>query len=304
MASRTEQTAVKTAIKNDVDIYTRLIGERIRGLRSQRSMTRKDLSRDADISERYLSQIESGTANMTIGMLWRIAEAMDVVLGDLLPDGPKNRIQLVPLYEFLSELPLSRQKAAYDHLLRNFADIPGSRCGIALIGLRGAGKTTLGKLLGNELGIPFIRLRDVIEETASMKIKEIFSLGGQKTYRRLEKKALDYVIENHENIILEVGGSLVSEKESYNLLLSTFYTVWLRARPEDHMQRVIDQGDIRPIAGDTDDAMEDLKAILAEREPYYQAANFILETSDASVNDCLERLVKKINAEKLILSSL
>lgn len=273
--------------------YIHRIGERVRGVRAQRGITRKDLARHSGVSERYLAQVETGKANMSISMLWRIAEAMDVGMGDLLPGNHSTEIDLAPLRDFIGRLTREEQKEAYKLLLKHHAGPQGQVGGIALVGLRGAGKTTLGSRLAEEFEIPFVKLGDVIERIAGMDVSEIFSLRGQRTYRRLERQALKEVLDTNDKVVLEVGGSLVSEKQTFDLLLSSFYTVWLRADPEEHMQRVAAQGDFRPMDGKMDEAMEDLKHILAEREPYYQATNYMLDTTGRSPEDCLEELMGK-----------
>lgn len=277
----------------DISAYIQLIGERVRGLRARRGMTRKDLSRHSGISERYLAQVEAGEANISITMLWRIAQAMNIAFNELLPNGQTAAsVRQTPLLTLLERLTPEQEKTAYNLLLKHFADRNGPVHGVALIGLRGAGKTTLGRRLAQEFEIPFLRLGELIESLAGMKIGEIFSLGGQTAYRRLERQAVQHVIDNYENVILETGGSLVSEKETYHLLLSAFYTIWVRATPEEHMTRVVEQGDLRPMQGNQA-AMEDLRRILEEREPFYKAANYTLDTAGRTVEDCVQELTAK-----------
>ncbi|MFZ0487312.1 MAG: helix-turn-helix transcriptional regulator [Arenicellales bacterium] len=273
-----------------IKAYIAGIGERTRGIRAQRGMSRKDLSRHSGISERYLAQLESGQANISVALLWQLAEALNVELQELLPDNQSRAVQLKPLLTFLGRLSLDQQKAAYSLLLKQFSDAKGPVRGVALVGLRGGGKTTLGGLLAQRLKVPFIRLGDVIENLAGMKTPELFSLGGQKAYRRLEHQAVRRVIDDNECVVVETGGSLVSEQQTYDALLGSFYTVWIKASPEEHMSRVIAQGDLRPMEGNAE-AMSDLKLILEERESYYSAANYVLDTSGRSVQDCLQELV-------------
>lgn len=297
MPQTNENEDVEESTGTNLEVYFQLIGDRVHAIRSKRGMARKLLSKESNISERYLAQIENGTANMSISKLWKIADAMGVSIIDLLPDGSGSKLELTPLYDFLSDLSLAKQKDAYTQLLKHFSNNTNANKGIALIGLRGAGKSTIGEALAKEMGLDFIKLGDVIEKLSSMDIIEIFSLGGQKTYRRYEKHALEYVIENHSDIVLEVGGSIVSEKETLNLLLSTFYTVWLKAKPEDHMNRVINQGDFRPIIGNTEESMQDLKNILEERERYYQAADLTFDTSDRNISECVKQIADKCRTE-------
>jgi len=272
--------------------YIAGIGERTRGLRAERGMSRKDLSRHSGISERYLAQLESGQANISVTLLWQIADALNVEFQELLPSGDTPGIQLKPLVSFLERLSLDQQKAAYSMLRKTFTEAPGPAQGIALLGLRGGGKSTLGQLLAKELDLPFFRLGDVIEQLAGMQTAELFSLGGQKAYRRLEQQAVRRVIDRRETVVLETGGSLVSEQATYNDVLSSFYTVWIKASPEEHMERVVAQGDLRPMQ-DSTEAMSDLRRILAERESNYSAANYTLDTSGRSVQDCLRELVEQ-----------
>lgn len=272
--------------------YIAGIGERTRGIRAQRGMSRKDLSRHSGISERYLAQLESGHANISVALLWQLAEALNVEFQELLPDGHARAVELKPLLTFLERLSLDEQKSAYSLLLERFSDAKGPVHGVALVGLRGGGKTTLGGLLAQRLEVPFIRLGEVIETLAGMKTPELFSLGGQKAYRRLEQQAVRQVIGDNACVVVETGGSLVSEQQTYDALLGSFYTVWIKASPEEHMSRVIAQGDLRPMEGNAE-AMSDLKRILEERESYYSAANYVLNTSGRSVQDCLQELVSQ-----------
>lgn len=284
--ARPDEQSADTA----VDGYIAAIGERVRGMRARRGMTRKQLAQHSGVSERYLAQLEGAKANISIAVLWQIAEAMDVTPHDLLPGDERPSITLNPLRQFIERLTPEQEQAAHALLLKHFAHPEGPVRGVALIGLRGAGKSTLGQRLAEAVGVPFIRLVDVVESLGGMSISELFSLGGQKAYRRLERDALRHVLDNYETSVIEAGGSLVSEQETYAELLGSFYTVWVRATPEEHMSRVVVQGDLRPVQA-SPEAMDDLKRILAERESDYRAAHHTLDTSGRSVEACLEELM-------------
>lgn len=272
--------------------YMEQIAHLVREMRAQRGMTRKDLSKKSDISERYLAQVEAGKANISVALLWRLAEAMDVSFNSFLPQEDNADIELAPLKKFLSALSAEEEKQAYDMLLKHFANDGGPVGGVALIGLRGAGKSTLGKQLANQVGIPFVSLTQVIEKLAGLGLQEILSMFGERAFRRLEREALDYVIDNYDRVILEVGGNLVSEKDTFEHLLSSFYTIWVRAKLEDHINRVLAQGSAQPLR-DSSHALEDLQHILTEREPFYRAANWSINTSDRSIEECTDELTAK-----------
>src|SRR5579884_3764370 len=224
-------------------------------------MTRKMLAHEADVSERHLAQLEAGEGNISILLLRRIVQALSVSLVELFTpesEGPAER-QLIQ--RLLERLPAHRLNEVARRLMRDFGNgEEARRRRIALIGLRGAGKSTLGARLAEQMGVPFIELDREIERDAGMPLEEIFSLYGQTGYRRIERRALDHVLEAHERAVISVGGGVVSEKQTYARLLASCYTVWVRAHPQEHMARVIGQGDLRAMAGN-DEAMEDLRRI-------------------------------------------
>ena len=274
--------------------YIEEIGNRVRSLRAKRGMTRKSLSKHSDVSERYLAQLETGKANITLSVLWRVAEAFDIPFSEIIPDQCRDGIN--PLFaSFVSSLTEEQQNSALQLLKRHFASSLASGHGVALVGLRGAGKTTLGQLLAKEMNVRFIRLTALIEELANMSIGEILDLGGQKTFRRIEAQALEYVLNLNEPVILETGGSLVSQTESFKLLLDNFFSVWIKASPEEHLSRVMDQGDTRPMAG-LKEAIEDLKLILEERESGYKLSDYTLDTTGRTESECLAELKKTAGA--------
>jgi XRE family aerobic/anaerobic benzoate catabolism transcriptional regulator len=263
--------------------FLKLLGERVREIRANRGMTRKILARDSGVSERYLAQLESGRGNVSILLLRDIAQALNVRLGTLLAEGPEPPIDLVHTLEFLRRLPESELQQARRLLVERFGggDQSGRFDRIALIGLRGAGKSTLGAKLAAKLDVPFLELDRCIEKEAGVSLGVIFELYGQSGFRRLERRCLDEILEATPQFVLATGGSLVSEPATFERLFTTCYTVWLRASPEDHMQRVVAQGDMRPMA-DNRESMEDLQRILAVRDPLYGKADVSIDTSTHS----------------------
>lgn len=271
--------------------YLRLLGERIREARARRGMTRKILARDSKVSERYLAQLETGQGNISIVLLRQIAHAMGLPLGDLVREEPERPIELTLLIQTLGRLPAKELAQARKLLGDTFGAAVASerRHRIALIGLRGAGKSTLGALLAKALGAPFIELDREIERESGTKLAEIFDLYGQAAFRRYERRALESVIERHDRAIIATGGSIVSEPGTFDLLLSACYTVWLAAAPEEHMSRVVAQGDTRPM-DENEQAMEDLRRILAGRDALYSKADARVDTAGKTVEESLREL--------------
>lgn len=268
-----------------------LIGNRVRSLRARHRMTRKSLVAKSEVSERHLAQLEMGRGNMSIALLGRVARALETDLGDLVRGGQDETIEQILINEQLRSLSAAELKSALELLHTQYFSKQRNRRRIALIGLRGAGKTTLGKQLSQHRKVPFIRLVSEIERLAGMDASVIFELSGQSGYRRLEEKALTETLSSFQACVIEVGGSIVANPDLFNLLLTSCTVVWIRALPEQHMQRVIDQGDLRPMAG-SNDAMTDLKRILEERKLFYAKAHHTLDTSTRSVDDCAEELVR------------
>ncbi|MFZ0912293.1 MAG: helix-turn-helix transcriptional regulator [Candidatus Korobacteraceae bacterium] len=275
--------------------YLRLLGERVREMRARRGMTRKILARDSGVSERYLAQLESGRGNISILLLRQIAQALDTPLQALVLDGPEPPVDLVHTTEFLRRLPAAELVEARRLLVEHFGgvDLDARRGRIALVGLRGAGKSTLGAMLADRLETPFLELDRLIEQESGVSLSVIFDLYGQSGFRRLERRVLDQVIERYPRFVLATGGSLVSEPATFERLLTMCFTVWLRATPEEHMLRVIAQGDMRPMA-DNRESMSDLRRILDVREPLYRKADASIDTSGGSVEETLEILQQSI----------
>jgi len=271
--------------------YLRLLGERVREMRARRGMTRKILAHDSGVSERYLAQLESGQGNISILLLRQIAQALDTPLQALVLDGPEPPVDLVHTTEFLRRLPATELVEARRLLVEHFGgvDLDARRGRIALVGLRGAGKSTLGAMLADRLEAPFLELDRLIEQEGGVSLSVIFDLYGQSGFRRLERRVLDQVIERYPRFVLATGGSLVSEPATFERLLTMCFTVWLRATPEEHMQRVIAQGDMRPMA-DNRESMSDLRRILDVREPLYGKADATINTSGCSVEESVMML--------------
>ena len=269
------------------------LGTRVRQLRNRRGMTRKTLAQESNVSERHLAQLETGDGNISILLLRRIVSVLGVSLEELFAsdhsDGNQSP-QKQTLLRLIERMPSHRLDEAAARLIRDFGSEQNLRLArIALIGLRGAGKSTLGAKLAAERNIPFIELDHEIEKDTGMPLAEIFSLYGQSGYRAIEKRTLERVLGAHERGVISVGGGIVSEKETYDYLLAHCYTIWLKAQAEEHMSRVIAQGDFRAMAG-SDRAMEDLRRILESREPLYRKADASVDTSGKSVDNSLSEL--------------
>jgi XRE family aerobic/anaerobic benzoate catabolism transcriptional regulator len=282
--------------------YLAAIGERVRVIRARRGMSRRVLARDSGVSERYLASLESGCGNVSILLLKQIAQAIDVPVEQLARSGPEASTEVALLTQWLSRLSAAEIRRASDTLHRAFGAATQQRKHrIALIGLRGAGKTTLGTRLAAKRRVPFIELDREIEQAAGASLAELFLLYGLPAYRRHERRALESLLLRDEAMVIATGGSIVSEPETFDLLLSTCRVVWLKAKPEEHMARVVAQGDQRPMAGSTE-GMEDLKRILAGRELLYRKADAIVDTSGKSIAQSL-RLLEQVTAAVTVAGS-
>ena len=273
------------------------LGKRVRELRNRRGMTRKMMAHEADLSERHLAQLEAGEGNISIVLLRRIAAAVNVSLAELFSRDAEESVEMRLIRRFLERLPAHRLEDVVFRLMRDFGhQEKARRMRIALIGLRGAGKSTLGsRLSAEEMHIPFVELDREIEKDTGMPLAEIISLYGQSGYRGIERRTLERVLHENKRAVLSVGGGVVSEKETYDYLLSNCYTVWVKAQPDEHMSRVIAQGDLRAMAGN-DQAMEDLRRIMEAREPLYRKADMCLDTSGDSVEESFTKLKVALQA--------
>ena len=278
--------------------YLSGLGDRVREARARRGMSRRILARDSGVSERYLAQLETGQGNISILLLRQIARALGLPMDALLREASAPSEDLLRTTEYLKQLPAEKLQRAREILLREFsgADAAVRRRRIALIGLRGAGKSTLGAMLGERLGVPFIELDRLIEQHSGLGLSVIFDLYGQSGFRRLERECLEQVLRQHPAFVLATGGSLVSESATFERLLSECLTIWLRAAPEEHMQRVIAQGDTRPME-ENREAMAELKNILAGREPLYRRADATVETSGGSLEAVFEKLLSAVEVK-------
>lgn len=275
--------------------FLQRVGDRVREARAKRGMTRKILSRDSGVSERYLAQLETGQGNISILLLRQLAAALDMPIETLLHEHPDPSVDLAHALELLRRLGPDDLVEARQLLLQRFdtAAEKARRSHIALVGLRGAGKSTLGALLAQRLKVPFVELDREIERAAGVSLSVIFDLYGQAGFRRLERQCLQELIARHSGFVLATGGSLVSEPATYELLLTHCFTVWLTASPAEHMGRVVAQGDMRPMASNRE-AMSDLQRILKVRSPLYGKADTRVDTAGRTVEESLELLVEAV----------
>ena len=270
------------------------LGQRVRNMRALRGMSRKVLAKVSGISERYIAQLESGKGNVSIVLLRRVSDAMGAHLEDLIPvtepspDWPVVR-------DLLRKATPNQIAQAKDVLAGQGATAQRrmSFAGIALIGLRGAGKSTLGKMLAKKIGWSFVELNKEIEAQNGLSVAEIIALYGQEGFRRMEQAALGQLLARNELMVLATGGGIVSEPLTFDLILSSFYTIWVKAEPEEHMARVRGQGDLRPMADDRS-AMAELRTILRSREPLYARASAVVDTAGLSVDAAAARLIEAV----------
>ncbi len=271
------------------------MGQQVRDARERRGMARKAIAQSAGVSERYLAQLEAGEGNASVLLLRGVARALDMPLSELL-DARERSVEQRLIRRLLDGLPAHRLEDVVLRLVRNFGEEAASRRRrVALIGLRGAGKTTLGNALAAELRVPFVELDREIEREAGIGLSEVFLLYGQNGYRRIERRCLERVLDAHAEMVIAVGGGIVSEPDAYDLLLRHCFTVWVRASPDEHMARVVAQGDLRPMQGKVE-AMDDLKRILDAREPLYRKADATLDTSGDDVQQSLTKLRQAVLA--------
>lgn len=272
------------------------LGERVRALRARQGTTRKALSIMTGVSERHLANLEYGEGNASILVLQQVATALECSLAELIGDVTTSSpewLMIRSLLENKDENALRRVRVAIGEALGTIGATTVASSRIALIGLRGAGKSTLGQMLADDLDFPFVELSQEIEKFAGCSISEIQALYGANAYRRYERRALEEAIQIYPEAVICTPGGLVSDTSTFNLLLSHCTTIWLQADPEDHMQRVMKQGDFRPMAA-SKEAMEDLKHILAARAAFYSKAQSKLDTSAQSLEATFVALRKLV----------
>jgi XRE family aerobic/anaerobic benzoate catabolism transcriptional regulator len=295
MASQEESVQVETNAP-DADSkrspFLESLGERVRTLRSRQGMTRRAVALAADVSERHLANLEYGTGNVSVLVLLQVAQALQCSLAELLGDVTTTSPEWLLIRELLgkrSEADLRRARVQLSEMFGEGGNAQERKNRIALIGLRGAGKTALGQRLADNLGFPFIELSREIEQFAGCQISEIHNLYGANAYRRYERRALEEAIQIYPEVVIATPGGLVSDSANFNLLLSHCTTVWLQADAADHMGRVAAQGDMRPMAASRE-AMEDLKRILEGRSAFYSKADLAINTSGRSEDQAFEAL--------------
>lgn len=272
--------------------FLRQLGQRLRRIRTLRGMSRKVLAQASDISPRYIAHVENGIANLSVLLLRRVAKAAGVTIEDLTAD---MSAEMALIRDLVRTAPIGAVERA-QAILSGKAQVASPQAAVervALIGLRGAGKSTLGRLAAERLGWDFIELNREVEHEVGLSMAEIFRLYGQEGYRRLELEALRKITARRAPMVLATGGGIVSERITFELLLGSFFTIWIKASPEEHMTRVRMQGDLRPMANE-DAAMDELRTILSSREPLYARARATVDTSGRRVDDALTDILAVI----------
>ena len=275
---------------DSVDPLLQRVGRIVRATRAARGMPRRVLSEASGVSPRYLAQLESGQGNISLALMQRVAHALGLRVADLVsdPQGEEER-RLTALYRRADRAT----REAVMHRLEVAAEVPDRAQRICLIGLRGAGKSTLGRRAGEALDVPFVELNKDIEAQGGMPVSEIMALYGGEGYRQLEAEAVRRVAARNDRLILAVAGGIVSEPDTYTTLLTRYHTIWVKAAPEEHMARVRAQGDMRPMEGQPQ-AMEQLRTLLETRTAEYARADAQLDTSGKTEDQSLKAMLKLI----------
>ena len=271
-----------------------VIGQHVRELRTRRKWSRKELAQAAKVSERHLASLETGTGNVSILILLQVSQALDCEITDLLSDFNLSHPVLKAINHLLMVKTEAELQVVHRYLEALFASKNHlSQQKIALVGLRGAGKSTLGKLIAEELNLHFVELSREVERIAGCKTNEIHNLYGASAYQRYQLLALEETLGKSDPLLIATTGGLVVDPLAWEKLHAHCLTIWLQAKPEDHLSRVMAQGDMRPMAGSTQ-ALQDLKLILNERTPFYAKAHQSFDTSAMSVNECAEQLTRQL----------
>jgi XRE family aerobic/anaerobic benzoate catabolism transcriptional regulator len=292
------------ATETERDPFLAALGERLRMLRSRRGLTRKALARLAAVSERHVANVESGVGNASIQFLRQLTAVLNCSLAEMIGDETASSPEWLMIREILrgrSEAELAAGRIALAGVFEAPTSEAARRQRVALIGLRGAGKSTLGRLLAEEWKVPFVELSRQIETIAGCSIGEIYALYGPNAYRRYEFRALEDVIQRFPRAVIATPGGIVSDPATFNLLLSHCFTVWLKATPEEHMARVVAQGDLRPIEGNRE-AMEDLKQIIGSRTQFYAKADQSVDTGGVEQQEAYYRLADQLRDSRLMES--
>ena len=291
-------TDVNASIDTQKHQVLHALGERVRQLRARRGLTRRSLAHAADVSERHLANLEYGTGNVSIMVLHQISQALQCSMAELLGDVTASSAEWLLIREMLegrSEADLRRVRLAASEILDTAAVDPHRPTRIAMIGLRGAGKSTLGRMLAEELGVPFLELNQEIEKVAGCSVRAIYDLYGALAYRRYERRALEEAVQIYSDVVIATPGGIVSDPATFNELLAHCTTVWVQADPEEHMSRVIAQGDTHPMAANPE-AMDDLRRILDGRAEFYSKADHMLDTTGQSLQQSFARLRQMVAA--------
>lgn len=276
------------------------LGQRVKILRARRGMTRKMLAEEAAVSERHLANLESGIGNVSVLVLQSVAQALDCALAELLGDETTASPEWLMIRKILQGRGQDDLQQAHRALAALFSgEMPGGDRGdrIAFVGLRGAGKSTLGRMTAEKLGWPFIELRTEITRLAGVAPLEIQALYGSSAYRRYERQALEESLKTHRHCVIATAGGLVGDPSTFDYLLTHCLTVWLQAAPEDHMNRVIAQGEQRP-ASNPRKALDDLRLILESRTAFYAKADFAFNTSGKTLEEAFSGLMRAITEQQ------
>lgn len=283
--------------KGNDESFSRLlkvVGDRVKAARARKKISRRILSEKSKVSQRYLAQLESGAGNISIGLLLRIAHALDTKMELLVAEQDPWNTDLAKARSLLNSASAEQRERVIAMLESAMLNVTKAKR-VALLGLRGAGKSTLGNLASDKLQVPFVELNDEIEKVGGMPVREVFAMYGDEGYRQLERQALEQTVSSNDTMVLAVAGGIVSDRDTYEYLLSHFHTIWLKADPQEHMSRVIGQGDERPMAGNPD-AMKDLQEILRSRERLYDRADVVVNTTKTTVDESLKQVVDAIKA--------